>query len=88
MLINYCFYFSLCVLIYWSQQSDCVRYWCNALHAFMECKINELSAMRMRLNVMYVYTCVCVCVFSADNIVSPHHDTVREFKCSWNGVFL
>ncbi len=27
----------------------------------MECKINELSAMRMRLNVM----CVCVCVFKS-----------------------
>lgn len=26
----------------------------------MECKINELSAMRLRLNVMYVRVCVCV----------------------------
>lgn len=46
-----------------SQQSDCVQYWCDALHAFMESKINELSAMRKRLNVMYVHMlCVCVCV--------------------------
>lgn len=31
---------------------------------------------------MTMCTLVCVRVFSADNIVSPHHDTVREFKRS------
>lgn len=35
-------------------------YWCNVLHAFMECKVNALSATRIRWNVICVYVCESV----------------------------